>query len=208
MIGFEVADRDESSWGYRQAGGPAVIISFSAGAVITVTVMWALAEMAVEHPGGGFFRLVCGNVCASLGGLCRALYVLAVPRSCDRQRSSGGSIYCNIWFPHAPAWVWIAGFSVAILMSTHRSVEKFRRLRILVRDDQGGNHCGVPDPWGRCCCSDWASRGLDWPTTRRMAGFSPHGWSGVGLGVDMAIFSFLGLEILGGTAGEAAESGS
>ena len=30
--------------------GPAVILSFAAGALITLTVMWALAEMAVEHP--------------------------------------------------------------------------------------------------------------------------------------------------------------
>jgi len=35
-------------------------------------------------------------------------------------------------------------------------------------------------------------------------GFFPNGWSGVGLGVTMAIFSFLGLEIVGATAGEAA----
>jgi L-asparagine transporter-like permease len=36
-------------------------------------------------------------------------------------------------------------------------------------------------------------------------GFSPHGWRGVGLGVVMAIFSYLGLEIVGVTAGEAAD---
>ena len=35
-------------------------------------------------------------------------------------------------------------------------------------------------------------------------GFFPNGWSGVGLGMTMAIFSFLGLEIVGATAGEAA----
>src|SRR5438445_7802765 len=35
-------------------------------------------------------------------------------------------------------------------------------------------------------------------------GFLPHGWSGVGLGVTMAIFSYLGLEVVGATAGEAA----
>ena len=37
-----------------------------------------------------------------------------------------------------------------------------------------------------------------------MADFFRNGWSGVGLGVTMAIFSFLGLEIVGATAGEAA----
>ena len=30
--------------------GPAVILSFAAGALIALTVMWALAEMAVAHP--------------------------------------------------------------------------------------------------------------------------------------------------------------
>src|SRR5690348_10434683 len=36
----------------KQAG-PAVILSFAAGALIALTVMWALAEMAVEHPAPG-----------------------------------------------------------------------------------------------------------------------------------------------------------
>src|SRR5246127_1602778 len=36
--------------------GPAVILSFAAGAVIALTVMWALAEMAVEPPAAGSFR--------------------------------------------------------------------------------------------------------------------------------------------------------
>src|SRR5246500_2719292 len=36
--------------------GPAVILSFAAGAVVALTVMWALAEMAVEHPAAGSFR--------------------------------------------------------------------------------------------------------------------------------------------------------
>src|SRR5579859_5934832 len=37
--------------------GPAVILSFAFGALITLTVMWALAEMAVEHPAAGSFGL-------------------------------------------------------------------------------------------------------------------------------------------------------
>src|SRR5467141_49610 len=37
--------------------GPAVILSFALGAVTTLTVIWALAEMAVEHPAAGSFGL-------------------------------------------------------------------------------------------------------------------------------------------------------
>jgi L-asparagine transporter-like permease len=37
--------------------GPAVFLSFLAGAFIALTVMWALAEMSVEHPAAGAFGL-------------------------------------------------------------------------------------------------------------------------------------------------------
>src|SRR6516162_851189 len=45
-----------SAIGVRLAG-PAVVVSFAAGALIAVTVMWALAEMAVERPAPGSFGL-------------------------------------------------------------------------------------------------------------------------------------------------------
>jgi L-asparagine transporter-like permease len=36
-------------------------------------------------------------------------------------------------------------------------------------------------------------------------GFSPNGWNGVGLGVTLGLFSFFGIEVVGSTAGEAAD---
>jgi amino acid transporter, AAT family len=36
-------------------------------------------------------------------------------------------------------------------------------------------------------------------------GFYPHGWRGVGLGVTLGLFSFFGIEVVGSTAGEAAD---
>ena len=35
--------------------GPAVILSYAAGALIALMVMWALGEMAVAHPVAGSF---------------------------------------------------------------------------------------------------------------------------------------------------------
>src|SRR5215469_5006369 len=37
--------------------GPAVVLSFVVGGIIALTVMWALAEMSVEHPAAGAFGL-------------------------------------------------------------------------------------------------------------------------------------------------------
>jgi len=39
-------------------------------------------------------------------------------------------------------------------------------------------------------------------------GFLPNGWAGVGLGVAMAVFSYLGLEIVAVTSGEAKDPGT
>src|SRR5260370_24279049 len=36
-------------------------------------------------------------------------------------------------------------------------------------------------------------------------GFLPNGWKGVGLGVVLGLFSFFGIEVVGSTAGEAAD---
>src|SRR4029077_20773596 len=37
--------------------GPSVIVIFLLGAFVAITVMWALAEMSVEHPTAGAFCL-------------------------------------------------------------------------------------------------------------------------------------------------------
>jgi AAT family amino acid transporter len=114
------------------------------------------------------------------------------------------AIYCKYWSA-LPAGVWIAGFSVGILYANTISVKSFgsfeywfamiKVVTIVVFLILGAALLlGVGFP--RIGFANYTAHG----------GFFPHGWSGVGLGVTMAIFSFLGLEIVGATAGEAANS--
>ncbi len=35
------------------------------------------------------------------------------------------AIYCKFWLPHAPAWIWIAGFSVILALINTFSIEDF-----------------------------------------------------------------------------------
>src|SRR5258708_15442122 len=114
-----------------------------------------------------------------------------------------GAIYCNFWSPHAPAWIWIAGFSVALVLINTLSIEDFGSIEywfamikvvtivaFLILGAMLLFGFGFP----RIGLVNYTANG----------GFSPHGWRGGGLGVVIAIFKFLGLEIVGGTAGEAA----
>src|SRR6201981_717802 len=184
--------------------GPAVILSFAAGAIIALTVMWALAEMAVEHPAAGSFGLYAEMYLHPWAGFAvRYTYWLCLVMIVGSEVVAG-AIYCKFWFPHVPAPIWIAGFSIALVLINTLSIEDFgsieywfamiKVLTIVAFLILGAMLLfGIGFP--RIGLTNFTAYG----------GFSPHGWRGVGLGVVMAIFSFLGLEIVGVTAGEAAD---
>ena len=184
--------------------GPAVILSFAAGAVIALTVMWALAEMAVEHPAAGSFGLYAEMYLHPWAGFAvRYTYWLCLVMIVGSEVVAA-AIYCEFWFPHAPAWTWIAGFSIVLVLINTLSIEDFGSVEywfamikvatiaaFLVLGAMLLLGIGFP----RIGLANFTAHG----------GFLPNGWRGVGLGVVMAIFSFLGLEIVGVTAGEAAD---
>src|ERR1700680_4648473 len=183
--------------------GPAVIVSFLVGALITITVMWALAEMAAEHPAAGSFGLYAQMYVHPWAGFAiRYTYWLCLVFVVGSEVVAA-SIYCKYWLPSLPSWVWIAGFSVGLLYVNTISVKSFgtfeywfamiKVVTIVVFLILGAALLfGVGFP--RLGGANYTAHG----------GFFPQGWSGVGLGVTMAVFSFLGLEIVGATAGEAA----
>jgi len=105
--------------------GPAVLFSFAAGALIALTVMWALAEMAVEHPAPGSFGLYAEMYLHPWAGFAvRYTYWLCLVMVVGSEVVAG-AIYCAFWFPQVPAPVWIAVFSVALVAVNTLSIEDF-----------------------------------------------------------------------------------
>lgn len=185
--------------------GPAVILSFAIGAAITLTVMWALAEMAVEHPAAGSFGLYAEMFLGPWAGfVARYTYWLCLVIIIGSEVAATG-IYCKFWFPNIPSWLWIAGFSAALVYVNTMSIQNFGMIEFwfamvkvvtialfLILGTALVLGIGFP----KVGTGNFTSHG----------GFFPNGWAGVGMGVTMAIFSFLGLEIVGVTAGEAADA--
>jgi AAT family amino acid transporter len=183
--------------------GPAVLVSFLIGAVIAVTVMWALAEMAAEHPAAGSFGLYAEMYVHPWAGFAiRYTYWLCLVFVVGSEVVAA-SIYCKYWFPTMPSWIWIAGFSVGLVYVNTINIKSFGTFEFwfamikvvtivvfLILGTELLFGVGFPRIGGANYTAD--------------GGFFPNGWSGVGLGVTMAVFSFLGLEIVGSTAGEAA----
>ena len=184
--------------------GPAMIISFLLGAFIALTVMWALAEMSVEHPTAGAFGVHAEMYLHPWAGFAiRYTYWLCLVVIIGSEVVAA-AIYCQHWFPNIPSWLWIAGFSVAMIYVNTVNVETFGTFEywlamikiviiivFLILGTALILGLGLP----RIGTTNYIAHG----------GFFPNGWTGVLLGITMAIFSYLGLEIVGTTAGEAAD---
>jgi amino acid transporter, AAT family len=184
--------------------GPAVLLSFLGGAFVALTVMWALAEMSVEHPTAGAFGLHAEMYLHPWAGFAiRYTYWLCLVVIIGSEVVAA-AIYCQYWFPNVPAWLWIAGFSLAMIYVNTLSIQSF----------------GTIEYWfamikvvtiivflvlGAALLLGFGFPRIGTANYTAYGGFFPGGWSGVGLGVTMAIFSYLGLEIVGTTAGEAAD---
>src|ERR1700730_13477438 len=182
--------------------GPGVIFSYLAAAAIALCLMWALGEMTVAHPVAGSFGVHSEMYLHPWAGFAmRYSYWLAQVIAIGSEMIAA-SIYSKHWFPHVPAWWWIASFSATLIYVNARSVASFgefeywfamlKVVTITMFLILGGALLfGIGST--RIGTANYISQG----------GFLPNGWTGVGLGVAMAVFSYLGLEIVAVTSGEA-----
>jgi AAT family amino acid transporter len=182
--------------------GPGVILSYIGAAGIALCLMWALGEMTVAHPVAGSFGVHAEMYLHPWAGFAmRYSYWLAQVIAIGSEMIAA-SIYCKHWFSQVPSWWWIAGFSAGLVYVNARSVASFgefeywfamlKVVTITIFLILGGALLfGIGST--RIGIVNYISHG----------GFLPNGWSGVGLGVAMAVFSYLGLEIVAVTSGEA-----
>ena len=182
--------------------GPAVILSYIAAAAIALTLMWALGEMTIAHPVAGSFGVYAEMYVHPWAGFAmRYSYWLGQVIAIGSEMIAV-SIYCKLWFPAVPSWIWIVAFSAGMVWINAGSVSNFGLFEywfamlkvstIVVFLILGAALLlGIGFP--RIGAANYVQHG----------GFLPNGWTGVGLGVAMAIFSYLGMEIVAVTSGEA-----
>jgi L-asparagine transporter-like permease len=184
--------------------GPAVILSFLGGSLIALTVMWALAEMTAEHPAAGSFGLHAEIYLHPWAGFAiRYTYWLCLVVIVGSEVVAA-AIYCKLWFQGIPSWMWVTSFSAAIVYVNTVSVKNFGRLEYWLAMIK------VVTIAVFLVLGTALLLGIGFPRVGAVnfigdGGFFPNGTTGVLLGITMAVFSFLGIEIVAATAGEAAE---
>jgi L-asparagine transporter-like permease len=185
--------------------GPAIVLSYAIVAGISLLLGMALSEMAVAHPTAGAFGVYAGMYLSPFAG-----YAVRVSYWLMEVIATGGqlvaaSIYMSYWFPAVPGAVWVLAFAVALAFANSRAVGQLGVLEswlVLIKLAAVALFVVVA-VLAITGLTGGAPIGLQHVTGH--GGFMPFGATGVWLGCCFVIYSFIGVEIVGVTSGEATD---
>jgi len=184
--------------------GPAVIISYVIGGIIALLMMTALSEMAVAQPTAGSFGVYAEQYVSPWAGfVLRYSYWIGVVIAVGTEVTATG-IYMQRWFPQIPTLVWIILFAGILFLVNSTSVGNFGKFEfwfasIKVVAIVAFIVIGCVVVFGPA----GEQAGFTFDNYTNDGGFAPFGVSGILLGSFIAIFSYLSMEMIAVTAGEA-----
>jgi len=187
-----------------ERAGPAILLGYAISGAIMFFIMRALGEMAVEHPVAGSFSRYAHNYLGPLAGYLTGWnYWFLWVVTCIAEITAVG-IYMQFWFPDTPRWAWALAALVLMTFINFLAVKAYGEFEfwfalikivtiiamivvglgmILFGIGNGGVATGIRNLWEH-------------------GGFFPHGMSGVLMSLQMVMFAYLGIEMIGVTAGE------
>jgi L-asparagine transporter-like permease len=184
--------------------GPGVIVTYVFGALIALVMGYALAEMAVMHPVAGSFGVFADRYLSPWSGfVVRATYAFVQILAIGAEVTAVG-IYFAFWFPAVPPWLWVVGIAVALIAINTAQVGLFGELEywfalIKVTAIVVFIAVGLALVTG---IGPWPASGFH-NLVGGPGGFLPNGWRGVWLALTLVITSYMGVEAIAVTAGEA-----
>jgi len=183
--------------------GPGVIISYLLDAVIAMIVAYAVAEMAVVHPVAGAFGVYAETYLSKWAGFAvRSTYgfvqIIAIGAEV-----TAVAIYFAFWFPQVPQWIWVVMASVCLVIVNGLQVGRFGEFEywfalikvtaIIIFIVIG--FAVVTGLYGK--------RALGLANLTHYGGFLPFGFKGIWLSLSLTLTSYMGVEVIAVTAGEA-----
>ncbi|AJQ29841.1 amino acid permease [Pelosinus fermentans] len=187
--------------------GPALTLAYALGGIVMYFVLRALGEVAVEHPVAasfaGYARAFCGPLVSFITGW-TYWYQWVVLAMCE---ISAVGMYMKYWAPDIQQWIPALICLAVILAINLVSVKYYGEFEfwfalikvvtiiamllvgfamILFGFGNDGVAIGFSNLWTH-------------------GGFMPFGWTGVSMALVMVVFAYSGVELIGITAGEAAD---
>ena len=183
--------------------GPAVILSYLLGAGIALIMSYALAEMAVVHPVAGAFGVYAEkylNPWASFS--VRATYGAAQIIAIGAEVTAAG-IYISFWLPNVPQWIWVVLVSAALVALNSMQVNRLGEFEYWFAMIKVAAIVGFVIVGLSLICGVNSRSAIGLANLTQHGGFLPRGWKGVWLSLTITVTSYMGVEIMAVTAGEA-----
>src|SRR5262245_47351458 len=181
-----------------QVAGPAVVLSYLLSAVIAWTVAMALGEMSSVHPAAGSFGVYAELYLNRWAGfVARYGYWFSVVIAIGSEVVAAGT-YMKVWFPQIPVVAWMLLFGVFLVAINLFSVGDYGTFEywfamIKVVTIFVFILIGIALLVGAKVQPQYVSNG----------GFAPRGWLSPLLATSFGLYSFLGIEMVAISSGEA-----
>jgi amino acid transporter, AAT family len=184
--------------------GPGILLAYAFSGMIMFFIMRALGEMAIQKPVAGSFSQYARDYLGPLAGYITGWnYWFLWVVTCMAEITAAG-IYMEYWFPNVPRWIWALAALVIMSAVNFLAVKAYGELEfwfalikivtiifmivvgigmILFGIGNGGIATGISNLWEH-------------------GGLLPNGITGVLMSLQMVMFAYLGIEMIGVTAGE------
>lgn len=187
-----------------EMAGPAILLAYALGGSVMFIIMRALGEMAIHQPVAGSFSRYAKNYIGPLAGYLTGWnYWFLWIVTCMAEITAVG-IYMKMWYPDVPVWIWALSALVIMASINLLAIKAYGEFEfwfalikivaivlmiitglgmILFGFGNGGVATGISNLWEN-------------------GGFAPNGIQGILMSMQMVMFAFLGIEMIGVTAGE------
>ncbi len=183
--------------------GPGILLGYAFAGLIMFFIMRALGEMAIQKPVAGSFSKYARDYLGPLAGFITGwnywfLWIVTV-----MAEITAVGIYMEYWFPNVPRWIWALAALIAMSAVNLLAVKAYGELEFwfalikivtilsMIIVGAGIIFFGLGNGAATGIVNLWKN-----------GGFLPNGLKGVLLSLQMVMFAYLGIEMIGVTAGE------
>lgn len=183
--------------------GPSVIISYAIGALIALLLMGALSEMTVAHPTSGSFGAYAERYLNPWAGFTvRYSYWFCLVCAVGTEVTAI-AIYMKYWFPTVPGIVWILLFAGLLIFVNVTSVNLFGTVEYWLSLIKIVAITGFIILAVYVIVGADSSAGIGVQNYTNDGGFFPNGFWGMWIAIFISLFSYLSIEMIAVSAGEA-----
>lgn len=116
---------------------------------------------------------------------------------------TAAGIYVSFWFPNIPQWIWVVSFSAALVALNAMKVNRLGEFEYWFAMIKVAAILAFILVGLGLILGDASSGATGWANLTQHGGFLPAGWKGVWLSLTITLTSYMGVEIIAVTAGEA-----